>query len=361
MTKVVLNCGAWGEPYISNYINHIYPNHLAGLDKIADVDYEYYFYTSVEDLPKIQTSLHLKLNGYYSSKVVAAPLQEYSTNGHPRMKIIIVPTPYHIENMEADIIQRSSILGASLFLLAGDGLYPSDSFSNILKLAETTDKKVFLTTAYRVTTDIYDCLKDGNYSARNLVKQSLKCIHSKSLRHCADDDIYKVNLVLTKGYIPTLFYWKFKDTGLIVRTFHMTPIFFKKSPTNMRNAIDQGTYLSTNYSRDDLYIIDDSDTAICIDVDTTPFEPLPLLGTDLHLDGSAYGNTFIPKPGVNLTPPEIRIWAKGWTHRNLREQMKHNVYIHSDDLNDEWLPLKQKVDAFITETFGDLLDCKDLF
>jgi hypothetical protein len=40
----------------------------------------------------------------------------------------------------------------------------------------------------------------------------------------------------------------------------------------------------------------------------------------------------------------------------MREEMKYSVYIHSEDINEEWNALKSEVDSFMTETYGNLLD-----
>lgn len=333
MSKVVFTSTAWGEKYLKNYFDYILPNHLACLKKIDGADYEYYFYTSRSDFDKVNSIL----------------------GDIPKFKVLSrdIGGRYDQQIVHSEALRTAEVEGTDASILQADSLYPVDMLYNLLKLADTTGKKVFFAPAYRVTFFIVPDLAGCDYSAGNLVRLSLKYLHPRFIRHCIDDDIYTNYVVTTKGYIPSQFYWKFKDSGFIMRATQMHPIYFARIPKVRSDvALDHGMYLSDQFSRDDYYVITDSDIAVIIDVDTILPEPLLPIGTVLQIDS---GNQINPKPGTNLTKVEIKEWTVRWALKHMHENLKHNLYIHSDPLNEEWESLKEKVAKFMAETYGDLL------
>jgi hypothetical protein len=333
MRKVVFTSTAWGELYLKNYFDYILPNHLACLKKIEDADYEYCFYTSTADFDKVNNIL----GGISKFKVL-------SRNIGGR---------YDQQVVHSEALRTAGVEGTDASILQADSLYPINMLYNLLNLANSTGKKVFFAPAYRVTYNIKSYLKDCDYSAGSLVKLSLRHLHPRFIRHCMDDDIYTNYIVTTKGYIPSQFYWKFKDSGFIMRATQMHPIYFTRIPVVRSDvALDHGLYLSEQFSKDDYYVITDSDVAMIIDVDTTIPEPLPPIGTIVQIDS---GNQIHPKPGTNLTKAEIKEWAIKWALKHMHENLKNNLYIHGDSLNEEWESLKEKVASFMIETYGDLL------
>lgn len=333
MRKVVFTSTAWGEVYLKNYFDYILPNHLACLKKIEDVDYEYYFYTSRLDFDRV--------NGILGNI--------------PKFKVLSrdIGGRYDQQIVHSEALRTAEAEGTDASILQADSLYPVNMLRNLLNLADTTGKKVFFAPAYRVTFFIVPDLANCDYSAGSLVKLSLRYLHPRFIRHCIDDDIYTNYIVTTKGYIPSQFYWKFKDSGFIMRATQMHPIYFTKIPVVSSNvALDHGLYLSEQFSKDDYYVITDSDIAMIIDIDTTVPEPLLPIGTVVQIDS---GNQINPKPGTNLTKAEIKEWTIRWALKHMHENLKYNLYIHGEPLNYEWGLLEEKVASFMEETYGDLL------
>jgi hypothetical protein len=228
---------------------------------------------------------------------------------------------------------------ASVFILSADCIYPKDTFKNLLNLEKETHKKVFFIPPFRVTGDIRTDLKDCDYSSRSLVKLGVANLHTKTARHFMDK--YETMFIATYGYCPSTFYWKVSDSGFLARTFHMHPIFFSTPPPSFNNmAIDQGSYLLTDFSKNDVYVVTDSDIALNIDLDLDPVRPILPLKTGQHNPDQKY----------------MYSWAKRVTRGVLRELMKHPLYVHSEDLNDEWESIKLESDEFVNKTYGTLLD-----
>jgi hypothetical protein len=407
MKKIILACGAWGNIFIKNYIDYIYPNHMACLKQIDEdfdgkVDYEYCFYTDSEDMHKAtltptvesvidyvdSSNIDYLARDYNMSdgdihgrnEMISFPNQGvfkidveliYYTKGSPMIRGIlgtvatnhsagsrmvmqsstkstisnqlqlpnvkVISQPGGFQGYGLGVIQTLSMKqalseNASIFILSADCIYPVNTFSNILKLSETVDNNIFFIPPYRVTPDIVPHLKDRNYSSRNLVRLSMKCLHPKFVRHFMEN-------YSTQYY--TTFCWKFNDSGFLIRTFHMHPIFFRNPSVTYANyTIDQSTYLSKEFSRKDVYVITDSDIAATIDIDLDPARKVSDL-TGYHL---------------NPTKGEILPYCQGQMHSVLRELMKYKSYIHSEDLTDEWKITDSASDKFVIETFGGFVD-----
>ncbi len=316
----------WGEAYVKRWLDISLASLLAAgnLPELArNHSLKVLIYTTDEDLRPILASPALQmLRDTCPVRVTpvaptAADVRRRSTN--------IAMTEIHNHGLNQAWKDDHGVI-----LLCADLLYADGSFRFVHQAIASGKRAVLTQTGDAPQSAVEPLLqtmaqRNGpvlTISSRNLAKIWLRTMHPSFLRQIWDADEFSSH--------PYALYWKLDGHGLLMRCWHLWPLFvYPERQARVRATADYGFIDSAVSNVDDCALVGDSDDGLFLGI----------------ADSDRSFHPAVPFPA---NPAFVAAWCRHWTTPMTRELIRrHKFWIHDGIDRAEWHDVEARSDEVI--------------
>jgi len=316
--KFFFSTPVWGAGHIELFQKIGLPSLLAAgnLPAMAvNGECEYYIYTREQDVELLTVCpAYERLKQLMPVRIEYIPLP--------------IEVPHHaMSECHADTLRRADEADAAAVFLPPDCVWAKSSLSNLLKHAKA-GKSVVHMTGVRLNRDtampglLVEADPEGDLvlEPQELVAFGLEHLHPIALSHFWNEH--------EGGLLPANLYWTVPGEGLVIRCFHLHPLFVKSQMrgSKFNGTIDDDLALSVcpDVSRD--YIVEDSDEILAFE-----------LSAPTHQAGAPF-----QKGQIEC----IAAWAEVGTNLRHRQLARHTIRMHSAPMTKSaWDEVERKANA----------------
>lgn len=317
----------WGESYTHLFLDHYLPTQL-----------------SPNNLPKFYSLKGATYKLYtpprYRELILQHPTyQKLCQTISTELKIFNIPKSYFkYSHQVMNYCHQHSVIEASLsdavmVFLSPDSIWSDGSFSRLLELYRQ-GKRLVMINGIRIEKEKFIDWYINNHSTSN---QTSVIFSSRELAKIALDNLHPIH----KSYFvdseyfnehPAHLYWKFNDSGILGRCFHLHPLMiYPKEHKVLPNITIDADYISYVSQPENLYIVDDSDEIFCCEISPK----------DLYQEWW--------KKCQKLEINKLKQWIDYHTTDYHRQFVKTKIRIHADDLSDDWYQIEQASDQLLEQ------------
>ena len=346
----------WGRVFCQAFMEHCLLSLLASgnIPALPNVNNrnKFLFCTTLEDWEWLQSHPHfILLSQYITPELVLIDLiseEEHQKLGQPWAYKFHVVTRAHTALVSR--MHQARCIGSLVF---PDTIYAKNALQSVYPHILKSDKKAILVHFPRFATPkLLQDLDEHGYikpqmpieiENRDLIRHALK---HKNLELLAQNwkSLYIFDFV-------TEIWWPLAEHGgLLCHSFMWCPVFIDYSKltshntTCLKNNTIDGSYLYHNFTKDDLYVVTDSDDFVMIS-----YSPHAKLDFRSKMDDK----------GLFSDIPKITYWRKvigllpGFVDPLKLELLKHSVFVHVNDLTRKEYRIEKKSQQIVQKILSN--------
>jgi hypothetical protein len=342
MTNTCFLVAVWGAEYIRLFLDFTLPsllskNNIPGLQHKDK--FEFLISTSESNVELLDSSPVIEHLREHLPVHINAVSRFFFMGGAP------IDRYARMSALHRGMIEYCENLDAGMIFIPSDTVWSDGSVRNLERLI-SKDHRVIIAASLRSRKDTLLTALDNRHGGRNNEQQVLQ-ISSRDLVALALEfphEITQSRFIDSFKFTdePANIYWHLDDVGLLVRGFHVHPVYVRPRyyATNFKHTFDSDFLELAVPEVEEYYICDNSDSIFFIDI------------TD------AKESTAIPI-GQNISH-EIPVahWALENTNKPHRHIFTKSIWLHTGIEVDDWLFVDRGADLFAQKVLGvyDILD-----